>query len=168
LEAADWLQAAYDGGVPMGGDLGTAPDGKAPVFLIAAMKEADGANLDRIQVIKGWVDDGETREKIFDVALSGGREADASGKVPPVGNTVDPATASYTDDIGDPQLMTVWTDPEFNPTVPAVYYARALQIPTPRWSTYDAVTLGIPPRDDLPVAIQERAWTSPIWYTPAG
>jgi hypothetical protein len=165
-EASDWLQAAYDGGVPMGGDLGPAPEGKVPVFLIAAMKEADGANLDRIQVIKGWVEDGETHEKIYDVALSDDRQADASGNVPPVGNTVDPATASYTNDIGDPQLTAVWADPEFDPSVAAVYYARVLQIPTPRWSTYDAVTLGVLPRDDLPVAIQERAWTSPIWYAP--
>jgi hypothetical protein len=166
MNSSDWLQAAYDGGVPMGGDLSAAPNGKAPIFLIAAMKEADGANLDRIQIIKGWIEDGKTREKIFDVALSDDREPDASGKVPPVGNTVDVAKASYTNDIGAEQLMAVWTDPEFDPSVRAVYYARVLQIPTPRWSTYDAAKLGIEPLKSLPTTIQERAWTSPIWYTP--
>jgi Protein of unknown function (DUF3604) len=166
MVSTDWLQAAYDGGVPMGGDLSAGPDGKAPTFLIAAMKEVDGANLDRIQIIKGWVENGQMREKIFDVALSDGRKPDAAGKVPPVGNTVDVAKASYTNDIGAEQLMTVWTDPEFDPAVRAVYYARVLQIPTPRWSTYDAAKLGIEPLESLPTAIQERAWSSPIWYTP--
>jgi hypothetical protein len=166
MASTDWLQAAYANGVPMGGDLSTAPDGKAPIFLVAAMKEADGANLDRIQIIKGWIENGKIREKIFDVALSDDRKPDASGKVSPVGNTVDAAKARYTNDIGDEQLMAVWTDPEFDPSVRAVYYARVLQIPTPRWSTYDAARLGIEPLQNLPTSIQERAWTSPIWYTP--
>lgn len=162
MESADWLQAAYDGGVPMGGDLAAAPEGTAPTFLIAAMKEADGANLDRIQVIKGWVENGEQKEQIYDVALSGGR-TDGSE---PVGNTVDVADASYTNEIGAADLMAAWTDPDFDPAVPAVYYARVLQIPTPRWSTYDAKALGVDVPDGLPTSIQERAWTSPIWYTP--
>ncbi|WP_353476791.1 DUF3604 domain-containing protein (plasmid) [Salipiger sp. H15] len=162
MESADWLQAAYDGGVPMGGNLPAAPEGVAPTFLLAAIKEANGANLDRIQVIKGWVENGEQKEQIYDVALSGGR-TDGSE---PVGNTVDVAEASYTNDIGAADLMAAWTDPDFDPAVPAVYYARVLQIPTPRWSTYDAKTLGVEVPEGLPTSIQERAWTSPIWYTP--
>jgi hypothetical protein len=149
-----------------GGDLPKAPEGKAPTILVHAAKEADGANLDRIQIVKGWVADGKTHEKIYDVALSGDREPDASGKVTPVGNTVDVAAATYTNEIGAEQLRAVWSDPDFDPAQPAVYYARVLEIPTPRWSTYDAKTLGVAPRDDLPRSIQERAWTSPIWYAP--
>jgi len=166
LDSDNWLETAYAGGVPMGGDLRAAPEGKAPVFLIQAVKEADGANLDRLQVIKGWVEDGQTFEKIYDVALSDGRQIDSEGNVPPVGNTVNPADATYSNEIGDAVLQVSWADPDFNPSVHAFYYVRVLQIPTPRWSTYDAVKLGIPPRDDLPVSIQERAFTSPIWYTP--
>lgn len=164
MDGADWLQAAYDGGVPMGGDLPAAPEDGAPTFLIAAMKEADGANLDRIQIVKGWVEDGEQMERIYDVALSGDR-TDGSE---PVGNTVDVAKASYTNDIGAAKLMATWRDPDFDPAVPALYYARVLQIPTPRWSTYDAATLGVDVPEGLPTSIQERAWTSPIWYTPQG
>ena len=131
------------------------------------MKEADGANLDRIQVIKGWVDGkGNPREKIYNVALSDNRSPDAEGKIPPVGNTVNVDDATYTNKIGDSQLYTVWTDPDFDPSLYAVYYARVLQIPTPRWSNHDAARLGTKPPDDLPTSIQERAWTSPIWYTP--
>jgi len=166
LDSEDWLETAYASGVPMGGDLAAAPEGKAPVFVIQAVKEADGANLDRLQVVKGWVEDGQTFEKIYDVALSDGRQADSNGNIPFVGNTVDATTATYTNDIGDAQLQVAWTDPDFDPGMHAFYYVRVLQIPTPRWSTYDAVKLGIPPRDDLPVSIQERAFTSPIWYTP--
>ncbi|NMM48277.1 DUF3604 domain-containing protein [Marinigracilibium pacificum] len=167
LENSDWVKEGYANGVPMGGDL-TASDGKAPSFIIHAIKEADGANLDRIQIIKGWVDaNGNTYEKVFDVAFSDDRKLDANGNVPAVGNTVNVAEASYTNDIGDTELKTVWTDPEFDPSQYAVYYTRVLQIPTPRWSTYDAKTLGREPRKDLPVSIQERAWSSPIWYTPA-
>jgi len=163
----EWIAQAYGNGVPMGSDL-NAPQGEgAPTFAIQAMKEADGANLDRIQIIKGWVDsNGEIHEKIYNVALSDGRQTDESGQAPKVGNTVNAAEATYTNDIGDPQLSVVWTDPDFNPEAPAYYYARVIQIPTPRWSTYDAKTLGVEPRDDLPVSIQERAWTSPIWNNP--
>jgi hypothetical protein len=166
LDAPDWLEKAYSSGVPMGGDLGADHKGRAPVFLVMAAKEADGANLDRIQIIKGWVADGKPMEKIYDVALADDRKPDAAGAVAPVGNTVDAKSASYSNSIGDSQLAVVWNDPDFEPQVSAVYYARVLQIPTPRWSTYDARTLGIAPRKDLPVSIQERAWSSPIWYSP--
>ena len=166
LNYSDWISTAYDYGVAMGSDLAADPSGKTPVFLVEALKEANGANLDRIQIVKGWVKDGVTHEQIYNVALSGGRQMSESGEVPAVGNTVDASTATYTNDIGDPQLSAIWTDPDFDPDGHAFYYARVLEIPTPRWSTYDAVTLGIEPRTDLPVSIQERAWTSPIWYVP--
>ncbi|RLQ22387.1 DUF3604 domain-containing protein [Seongchinamella sediminis] len=166
LTAGDWVTRAYRQGVSMGGDLGPDEGGAAPTFLIMAAMEADGAHLDRIQVVKGWVEDGEHQEKIFDVAWAGDRKIDAAGALPPIGSTVNIAGASYDNSIGKPQLQAVWTDPEFDASRHAVYYVRVLQIPTPRWSTYDASTLGIAPRDDLPVTIQERAWSSPIWYTP--
>ncbi|WP_053990584.1 DUF3604 domain-containing protein [Mangrovimonas sp. TPBH4] len=162
----NWLKTAYESGVPMGSDLKLS-NGKAPSFVIHAVKEADGANLDRIQVIKGWLDvNGKTHEKIYNVAMSDGRTADSNGNVVAVGNTVDIKNASYTNDIGAAELKTVWTDPDFNSEQYAFYYVRVLEIPTPRWSTYDAKTLGIEPRKDLPVSIQERAWSSPIWYKP--
>ncbi|HSG88033.1 MAG TPA: DUF3604 domain-containing protein [Pseudomonadales bacterium] len=164
LEGGDWVKRAYAAGVPMGADL-PAGDG-APSLVISAIKEADGANLDRVQVVKGWLEDGEPQERIYDVAWSGDRAADADGNLPPVGNTVDATDASYTNAIGATELATVWQDPDFDPSAHAFYYVRVLQIPTPRWSTYDAAALGLPPRDDVPVSIQERAWTSPIWYSP--
>jgi hypothetical protein len=166
LKSTDWVASAYRVGVPMGGDLKAARAGAAPVFVVAALKEADGANLDRIQIIKGWVANGQSHEKIYNVALSGNRKLDAGGKAPAVGNTVDAKTASYRNSIGDTELKAVWQDPDFDAKTHAFYYARVIEIPTPRWSTYDAKTLGMAPRDDLPVSIQERAWTSPIWYTP--
>ncbi len=166
LDSSDWLKQAYEGGVPMGGDLSADAKGRPPVFLVVASKEPDGANLDRIQVIKGRLEDGKAVEKIYDIALSDDRKASASGEIPPVGNTVDPKTATYSNSIGDVELRAVWTDPDFDASEHAFYYVRVLEIPTPRWSTYDAVTLGIAPRKDLPVSIQERAWTSPIWYKP--
>ena len=157
-----WLANAYSKGVPMGGEL-KAPNGKAPIFVIHAIKDANGANLDRVQIIKGWVDSkGESHEKIYNVALSDGR---TDGSVP-VGNTVDLETAKYTNDIGDVEFLTTWTDPEFDRAQHSFYYVRVLEIPTPRWSTYDAVKLGIPVRTDLPSTIQERGWSSPIWYSP--
>jgi len=160
-------QAAYAGGVPMGGDLTAAPAGKAPRFIVTAIKDPDGANLDRIQMIKGWVDKaGQTHEKIYDVAWSGDRAAGADGKLPPVGNTVNRAQATYTNAIGAAELATVWMDPDFDPALRALYYVRVIEIPTPRWSTFDAVRAGVELPAGVPVAIQERAWTSPIWYTP--
>jgi len=168
LENNDWVRMAYDGGVPMGSDLSpTNDEQQSPIFLVQALKEANGANLDRIQIIKGWVDNnGTSHEQIYNVALSDDRQMSESGEVPAVGNTVDPSTATYTNDIGDSELTAVWTDPDFDPALHAFYYTRVLEIPTPRWSTYDAAKLGIKPRPDLPVSIQERAWTSPIWYKP--
>jgi hypothetical protein len=151
----------------MGSDLPRQPErAKAPVFLVWAVKDPADGNLDRIQIIKGWSKDGKTYEKIFDVALSGGRKPGLDGKVPPVGNTVDAKTATYTNTIGATELKAEWSDPEFDATAPSFYYVRVLQIPTPRWSTYDSVAAGIPLPEGIPAAIQERAWASPIWYVP--
>lgn len=166
LANADWAKTAYASGVPMGGDLPPA-DGKVPSFVVAAVKDPADGNLDRIQIIKGWTKQGQVFEKIFDVAWSGNRQPDpVTGKLPPVGSTVDITEATYTNDIGSVELKAVWTDPEFDPSLHAFYYARVLQIPTPRWSTYDAAKLGILPPSNAPATVQERAWTSPIWYTP--
>jgi hypothetical protein len=166
-EAANLAEIGYDKGVPMGRDLPAGTEGEAPTFLIHAMKDPEHANLDRVQVIKGWIDDaGLPHEKIYDVALSDGRTVGADGSVAPVGNTVDLATATWSNNIGDTQLATVWTDPEFDPAASAFYYVRVLQIPTPRNSLYDAVALAIDHPEDRAATIQERAYTSPIWYTP--
>jgi len=161
--------AGYAKGVPMGGDLPKAPRGKSPTFLVAALKDPMFGNLDRIQVVKGWLGkDGVAQEKVYDVVWGDAerRTPDAQGKLPPVGNTVDVATATWTDTIGDPSLATVWTDPDFDPSVRAFYYARVIEIPTPRWTNYDAVRLGVKMSPEVPMTQQERAWTSPIWYTP--
>jgi hypothetical protein len=165
---ADPAAVGYAKGVPMGASLGPRAEGAAPSFLFAVAKDPAGANLDRVQLVKGWVDaEGGQHEKIYDVAWSGGRSpAAATGKLPPVGDTVDPKTATYTNAIGGPQLLGVWSDPDFDPAEHAFYYARALEIPTPRWSTRDAVALGVPIPAGLPATIQERAWSSPIWYVP--
>jgi hypothetical protein len=160
--------AGYGKGVPMGGDLGAAPEGKAPTFLVAALKDPIGANLDRYQIVKGWMDEkGETHEKVYDVVWSGDRKPGADGKVPAVGNTVDVANATWSNTIGSPELIAVWQDPEFDPKQSAFYYGRVLEIPTPRWTTYDAKYYGLPVPTDVPASIQERAYTSPIWYKPA-
>jgi hypothetical protein len=157
----------YTKGVPMGGDLMDAPAGKSPTFLVAALKDPIGANLDRIQVVKGWLDaKGQTHEKVYDVAWSGGRKADNAGKLPPVGNTVDVANATWTNTIGASELITVWKDPDFDPAQRAFYYARVLEIPTPRWTAYDAKYFGVKMPPEVPMTGQERAYTSPIWYTP--
>ena len=169
VKGPDMIKAAYAGGVPMGGDLSKAPAGKSPTFVVWAMKDPDDANLDRIQIVKGWVDAaGAKHDRVFDVVWSGAdsRKRGAGGKVPPVGNTVDTRTARYENTIGSPELAAVWTDPEFDPSVRALYYVRALQIPTPRWSTYDAARAGLPLLDGVPATVQERAWSSPIWYAP--
>jgi hypothetical protein len=157
----------YAKGVPMGGDLTRAPDGAAPTFLLAAAKDPDGANLDRVQVIKGWLDaNGDVHESIYDVAVSDGR-AVVDGKVTEgVGSTVDVDTATYTNSIGDALLAASWTDPDFDPSLKAFYYARVIEIPTPRWTAYDQVRFGIKMPDEVPMILQERAYTSPIWYTP--
>lgn len=167
-EAADIASVGYEKGVPMGSDLTRAPRGRAPGFLIHAVKDPVGANLDRVQVIKGWLDDNEeAQQQVYDVAWSGNRVAGADGKVPDVGNTVDVSTAMYTNDIGTAQLVTLWTDPDFDPDQTAFYYVRVIEIPTPRHSLYDAVALGIDPEVTAHAAtLQERAYSSPIWYTP--
>ena len=169
LKGAGVVRAGYARGVPMGSDL-KAPTGKAPSFVVMASKDPKSGNLDRVQIVKGWLDgSGKQHETVYDVAWSGDRKPDPkTGKLPPVGDTVDAATAQYTNNIGAAELATVWTDPDFDPAERAFYYVRVLEIPTPRWSTIDAVRLGVPVPKGLPVSIQERAWTSPIWYTPTG
>jgi hypothetical protein len=159
--------AGYQKGVPMGGDLPPAPEGKSPTFLVAALKDPFSGNLDRIQIVKGWLDaDGTTKEKVHDVAWSDERQPGPDGRLPPVGNTVDVARATWTNTIGDPELIAVWTDPEFDPALSAFYYAKVIEIPTPRWTAYDAVRFGVQMTEDVPMITQERAYTSPIWYTP--
>lgn len=159
--------AGYTKGVPMGGDLRSAPAGKKPTFLVAAMKDAYSGNLDRIQIVKGWLEkDGKTGEKIYDVVWSGNRKPGADGKLPPVGNTVNVAKATWTNTIGAPELVGVWTDPDFDAAEPAFYYARVIEIPTPRWTAYEALRFGVQMSKEVPMTTQERAYTSPIWYTP--
>ena len=168
ITTGDFVAEGYGRGVPMGGDLRQAPSGKPPSFLIRALRDPDGANLDRVQVIKGWLDStGETHERIYDVAVSDDRTVGADGRCKePVGNTVDIATATFTNTIGDSLLAVHWQDPEFDPAEPAFYYVRVLEIPTPRWTTYDAAFFEIPLPDNVPATVQDRAYTSPIWYTP--
>ena len=158
----------YAKGVPMGGDLQAIQDGKkTPNFLVAAMKDPYSGNLDRIQVIKGWMDgDGKTHEKVYDVVWSGERKPGADGKLPPVGNTVDVKNATWTNTIGAPELIAVWKDPEFDPKQHAFYYVRVIEIPTPRWTAYEAKRFGIEMPKKVSMVTQERAYTSPIWYTP--
>ncbi len=163
----NFVKKAYKGGVPMGSDLPKKAS-KAPTFAVWALKDPESGNLDRIQIVKGFINKwGRADEKIYDVALSDGRKADPkTGKVPPVGTTVDIKKATYTNDIGDSQLSAVWTDPDFDPKTRAVYYVRVLEIPTPRWSTYDSARNNLPLSKLVPATIQERAWSSPIWYSP--
>jgi hypothetical protein len=166
--SAEWVAAGYARGVPMGGRLGAAPPGARPSFMVKAQKDPRSGNLDRIQIVKGWVDaSGTKREAIFDVAWSGDRTPDPStGRLPPVRDSVDVANASYSDALGSPALAAVWSDAGFDPAEHAFYYVRVLEIPTPRWSTRDAASLKLAIPDGLPAGIQERAWSSPIWYTP--
>ncbi|MEA3210871.1 MAG: hypothetical protein QOE70_3928 [Chthoniobacter sp.] len=160
--------AGYTKGVPMGGDLRDAPAGKAPTFLVAAMKDPIGANLDRIQVIKGWLDaKGEVQEKVYDAAWSGDRKPDANGKLPSVGTTVDIENATWTNTIGASELIGVWKDPDFDASLRAFYYVRVIEIPTPRWTAYDAKRFGVKPLPGTTLTHTERAYTSPIWYAPA-
>ena len=158
--------AGYEKGVPMGGDLPGSEAGKAPSFMVYALRDPIGGNLDRIQIIKGWYDGEQQHEQVYDVAWSGDRKPGKDGKVPAVGNTVDAKTASWTNTIGSSELGAVWSDPDFDPKQKAFYYARVLEIPTPRWSTYDAFRFGIDIPDEAPASTQDRAYTSPIWYTP--
>ncbi len=162
-----WVRTGYAKGVPMGGDLPPAK-AKAPTFVVWAVKDPTSGNLDRIQIVKGWTTSGQSFEKIFDVVWAGDRKPDKwTGAVPPIGSTVDLEAASYTNSIGAVELKKVWTDPEFDPALHAFYYARVLEIPTPRWTTIQAKEVGIAPPDVVPATVQERAWTSPIWYTPS-
>ncbi|WOJ92746.1 DUF3604 domain-containing protein [Congregibacter variabilis] len=157
----------YEKGVPMGGDLHTAPEGKSPTFMVYALRDPIGANLDRIQVVKGWMDKrGKLQEKVYDVVWSDGREIDENGKLPAVGNTVDLEAANWTNTIGASELMTIWEDPDFDANESAFYYVRVLEIPTPRWVLYDKVRLGANIPEHVELVHQERAYTSPIWYTP--
>ncbi|MFN0040110.1 MAG: DUF3604 domain-containing protein [Burkholderiales bacterium] len=166
VNSADFIKQAYAKGVPMGGNLKPAA-GKAPTFLVMAIKDPKSGNLDRIQIVKGWLDAaGKQREKIYEVAWSGERKPGANGKLPAVGNSVDLKTATTTDAIGAAQLAAGWTDPDFKPGERAFYYARVLEIPTPRWNTYDAVRQNMAPLKKVPATLQERAWSSPIWYAP--
>lgn len=168
MKSGDWVAKAYANGVPMGSDMPVRPnDANAPKIIVQASKDPDGANLDRIQIIKIWLDGKNYKEKVFDVALSGHRKDDATGHAPAVGNTVDLKTGSYRNSIGAATLSVVWSDPEFDAKTPAVYYARALEIPTPRWSTLLAIKNKLPIPKDAPATIQERGWSSPIWYSPS-
>ena len=168
VTTADFAALGYSRGVPMGGDLVNAPDGGAPTFMVRALRDPDGANLDRVQVIKGWLDNkGETHERIYDIAVSGDREIGADGRArEPVGSTVDIESATYTNTIGAALLAGVWQDPDFDPEEAAFYYIRVIEIPKPRWTTHDASFFGIPLPDRVPATVQDRAYTSPIWYTP--
>ena len=154
-------------GVPMGGDLTKAPKGKVPTFLVAALKDPIGANLDRYQIIKGWMDDkGKLHEKVYDVVWSGNREPDKDGNLPAVGNTVDVEGATWTNSIGATELIALWEDSDFNPEERAFYFGRVIEIPTPRWTAYDAKYFGLQMPPEVPMTTQERAYTSPIWYQP--
>jgi hypothetical protein len=165
---ADWVKTAYAQGVPMGGDLPPHAGAARPTFVVAAIKDPNSGNLDRIQIIKVWTKHGVSHEQVFDVVWSGDRKVDPkSGKVPPVGSTVDVKTATYTNSIGSPELSGQWVDTGFDPAAHATYYARVLEIPTPRWSTYWAAKLQVAPNREQPTTVQQRAWTSPIWFSPA-
>ena len=160
--------AGYAKGTPMGGDLSAAPEGAAaPNFMVFALKDPYGGNIDRIQIVKGWMDaKGKTQEKVYDVVWAGDREPNAKGKLPPIGTTVDVKRATWTNTIGQAEMGTIWTDPDFDASQPAFYYARVIEIPTPRWTAYDAFRMGAEVPKESPMETQERAYTSPIWYTP--
>jgi hypothetical protein len=167
VEQPDFARTGYDRGVPMGGDLKSAPSGAAPTFMVRALRDPDGANLDRVQIIKGWLgSDGETQERIYDVACADGREIRDRRCASDVGSTVDLDDATYTNSIGDVLLMAYWEDPDFDPDERAFYYVRVIEIPTPRWTAYDAKRFGITMADEVMMTVTDRAYTSPIWYTP--
>ncbi len=164
----DFAGLGYTRGVPMGGRLHVPPKGAAPTFIVHALRDPDWANLDRIQIIKGWIDaDGKAKERIYDIAVSDGRKIGADGRArKPVGNTVDISKANFTNTIGAPVLAAHWRDPEFDPNARAFYYVRVLEIPTPRWTTYDAVRFGVKLPTSVPATVQDRAYTSAVWYSP--
>ncbi|NOD31804.1 DUF3604 domain-containing protein [Ruegeria atlantica] len=167
LYASDFVSNGYKNGVPMGGDLRNAPDGVSPRFLIRALRDPDGANLDRVQIIKGWIDEsGETHERVFDVAVSDGREIGEDGRAhEPVGSTVDIGSATYSNSIGSVELAGYWQDPDFDANNNAFYYVRVIEIPKPRWTTIDAAFYDIPLPEAVPAEVQDRAYTSPIWFS---
>ncbi|MBN8510176.1 MAG: DUF3604 domain-containing protein [Burkholderiales bacterium] len=171
VDARDWVKQSYAGGVPMGADLPPMPSGAkgtAPSFVVWAVKDPTSGSLDRIQVIKGWTQHGQSFEKVYDVVWAGERKPDKwSGHVPAIQNTVDLSTASYSNSHGAAELKTVWTDPDFDASQHAFYYARVLEVPTPRWTLIQALKSGLPPPDIVPLTGQERAWSSPIWYAPS-
>ena len=168
VDRPDFAKTGYERGVPMGGDLSKAPKGKAPAFMIRSLRDADGANIDRVQIVKGWMDEsGKTHERNYDVAVSDDRKIGKDGRCKtPVGNTVDVKEASYSNSIGDPMLFAYWKDPDFDAQQSAFYYVRVIEIPTPRWTTYGAKFFGVELPKDVPASLQDRAYTSPIWYTP--
>jgi hypothetical protein len=168
VHLSDFAREGYRRGVPMGGDLARAPEGKAPTFVIRALRDPNGANLDRIQIIKGWMDDeGKLHERVYDVAVSEDREIDKDGRCKkPVGNTVNVKKATFKNTIGDPIFLAYWKDPGFNPKERAFYYVRVIEIPTPTWIAHDEVFFGVQAPKDAVLVHQERAYTSPIWYTP--
>ena len=167
-DTSDWVKASYAAGVPMGADLPPLGEAKAPSFVVWALKDPTSGNLDRIQIVKGWSKHGQSFEKVYDVTWAGNRTPDPfTGTVPPIGSTVNIEDATYTNTIGGVELKGTWTDPEFDPSLDAFYYARALEIPTPRWTTIQARELGIAPPTNVAATIQERAWSSPIWYAPS-
>jgi hypothetical protein len=167
VERQDFADRGYANGVPMGGDLTAAPSGKSPSFMIRALRDPDNANLDRIQIIKGWLDSrGETRELVYDVSCADGRSIVERRCATSVGSTVEVADASYTNTIGDPLLTAHWVDPDFDPSLRAFYYIRVLEIPKPSWQAYDAKYYRVDMSDEVPMTVQDRAYTSPIWYTP--
>ncbi|MGI9523262.1 MAG: DUF3604 domain-containing protein [Hyphomicrobiaceae bacterium] len=167
VHRSNFAEYGYANGVPMGGDLSQAPAGKTPSFVIRALRDVDGANLDRIQIVKGWLDtQGNTWEKVYDVALSDGRRVGPDGKAPPVGNTVDLSGPSFANTIGDTLMFAHWTDPDFDPSLPTFYYIRVIEIPTPSWLAYDAKIFNVNMPEEAKMIHQERAYTSPIWYTP--
>jgi hypothetical protein len=167
LDRSDFARYGYEKGVPMGGDLAGAPADRKPGFLIRAVRDPEGANLDRVQVVKGWVDvNGTMHERVYDIAWSGDRKLGKDDKLPPVGSTVNAPDASYTNAIGSPFLQVFWADEDFDPAQHAFYYVRVIEIPTPRWTTYDAKIFGVKIPEGAPVDVQERAYTSPIWYAP--
>jgi hypothetical protein len=165
IQKANYVSLGYQKGVPMGGDIAPNSSKKAPNFMIHAAKDPKGAHLDKIQIIKGWTKGGKTFEKIYDVAWAGKRKLDKNNKVASVGNTVDLKTATYTNTIGATELATVWTDPDFDPSVEAFYYVRVLEIPTPHWTLYDAVRYGVTHPKETPSVNIEKAYSSPIWYS---
>jgi hypothetical protein len=168
VQLPDFAYQGYLRGVPMGGDLRGGIEGVAPTFVVRALRDPNGANLDRIQIIKGWLDGaGELHERVYDVAVTDGREIDKEGRCKDeVGNTVDVVQSTYTNSVGEALLMGYWKDPDFDAAERAFYYVRVLEIPTPRWTTYDAAFFGVDLPEDVPASHQERAYTSPIWYTP--